>query len=128
MLPARHRRWVLLAYWTLMFALTHWPGLDDLVTVPQWIPHADKYVHFGMYAGWMVTWWWVLAGRRWPVNRQAFTWALAGGAAYAIFDELTQIIVSRDCEVGDWLADVGGMTTAMLMLMSWQQFRARQVS
>lgn len=56
-----------------------------------------------------------LASRRW------LGW-LAFLIIYAIVDELSQPLVGRSCEMGDWLADVCG---AILGMTAAQRFRRR---
>ena len=104
----RRLLWLLTAlYWTVLFALTH--------TRPIHIvrgPSNDKVQHFlayfvlGCLLG--VTLWVARPARR----RMLPLLVIAVGAAYGVFDELTQIPVGRDAEVLDWLADVSGSAAA----------------
>ena len=104
----RRLLWLLTAlYWVVLFALTH--------TRPVHIirgPSNDKLQHFlayfvlGCLLG--VTLWVARPARR----RIVPLLVVAAGAAYGVFDELTQIPVGRDAEVLDWLADVSGSAAA----------------
>jgi VanZ family protein len=114
---------MLLLYWTAIFALTHWPEIDRYG--PSWKPpYFDKVVHFCMYAGWATVWCWVLSAGGQQVRNRAVYWLLAGGAAYAIFDEVSQAVVDRDPSVGDFAADVLGIVLATAVFQWWQQRRA----
>lgn len=119
--PAGVRRVFLIGYWLGIFLLTHWPRIEDFPR-PSWLfPHFDLVVHFCLYAGWTAACVWMLAGEgRWP-RRGAGRWVAAGGAAYGIFDELTQHLVGRGAEVGDFLADMTGVVMALLLLGWWSR-------
>lgn len=114
-----HRRWVLLAYWAIIFLLTHWPEIERLA--PGWRPpHFDKFVHACMYAGWVMVWWWVLSAGGRPVSRAAANWLALGGLVYAIFDEATQALVDRVPSLSDLAADLIGILCA-ITLLQWRQ-------
>ena len=74
----------------------------------------DKVLHF---AGFLVL---GLVTIRWLFNRAAqptYRRALAGFtflAAYAIIVEITQPLIGRSCELGDWLADLGGAACGVI--------------
>ena len=53
---------------------------------------------------------------------------MAVGAAYGVFDELTQIPVGRDAEVLDWLADVSGSAAAAAVVAAINYVHARRSS
>jgi VanZ family protein len=115
--PRWVRLWTLLGFWAAMFALTHWPELDDLLPDADWLPMSDKIIHFTMFAGWMTAWWWLLSASRPRVGGVLLAKVLAGGACYAAFDELTQALVARDPDLSDWLADLAGMSAALVVLL-----------
>ncbi len=112
-----------MVYWAAMFGLTHLPEIDRFLPSAGWrVPHLDKVVHLGLYAGWACLWWWVLAGtERRRVGASAMGWILAGGVVWAAFDELTQAIVGRQPSVWDFLCDVLGLGLALLALAAWQR-------
>jgi hypothetical protein len=119
------RRAALIAYWTTIFLMTHWPKVNDFPGV-QWLPAgADKLAHFSFLAGWAVLWCWVLHGRGIALTGRVIGWLFAGGATYAVLDELTQAIVSRDPEVGDFIADMTGAAFALIVASWYLRRRAR---
>lgn len=111
----RRIAWCLVAlYWVALFTLTHLP--------PSEAPHppsflGDKGSHAIAYCGLTFllgfTLWTFGLGRRsrlWP-------WiTLSAVLAYGAVDEWTQIIVGRDCELLDWVADGTGAVVAVLLL------------
>lgn len=111
-------RLLLIGWWTAMFVGTHLP-LESIGGHP---PLPDKLVHFLMFAGLGMLlplcsgWRPPLLGRRWLL-------LLLGIAAYATFDELTQIPVGRDAEwldgVADLLGGLAGLLTAALIAPKW---------
>ncbi len=108
-----------------MFIATHWPEIERFRPERGWpFSEFDKLVHMGLYAGWLAAWWWVLMGARGRVTRAALAWLVAGGAAYAVFDELTQGLVDRTPSLADAAADAAGTCIAVAVL--WiRQGRAR---
>lgn len=107
---------LLAVYWLSMFFGTHIPQ------VPQSLAqHGDKLLHFGAYCGLAIL---LLT---WRISRQSVTlrklvlfWFMI--AAYGIFDEVTQPLVNRDAEVGDWLADITGAAVGLMItwpIASW---------
>lgn len=100
---------LLLGYWLVAFTLTHLPmkgGGGPLFG----IPHADKLVHLAIYAGLsgLLSVWFGVRHRIGGAVAVAAVVLLAL-AAYAAFDELSQIPVGRDADFVDWLADVTGI-------------------
>jgi VanZ family protein len=107
---ARLAQVLLFGYWAALFIATHVP-----VSVPQVAGrHSDKVVHVAAYA--------VLS------CLIAITWQLSAGgclggrhyrrigivlALYAAFDEATQLLVGRDGNWPDWLADVMGIALGL---------------
>jgi VanZ family protein len=78
-------------------------------------------MHFSTYAGWVIMWWWLLSARGRRVSQTASNWIILGGAVYAGFDELTQALVERHPEVGDFLLDVFGVLIASSICQLWQR-------
>ena len=76
----------------------------------------DKLCHFLGYAGlaflasiaWSL---WRPVGR--PLRRGHLAIVLLGLTAYGSFDEITQPLVHRTCELADWLADVAGAAVGL---------------
>ena len=113
------RRLVLLLtalYWVVLFTATHLPPSR----LPR-TPGGDKLHHFLGYfvlsfllgATLLI----VLRSRR----RRIPLLVLFATAGYGNFDELTQIPVGRQAELGDWAADVCGAATAALVLLVLQR-------
>jgi len=126
--PQSHalRRYALIFYWVAMFVGTHWPKIEKYAPDELWlIPHADKLIHATLYAGWVSVWWWLLSAGGTHLSAAATNWLIAGGVAYAILDESTQLIVGRTPDVKDWTADVVGILAAVTILQTWQRRRAR---
>lgn len=105
-----------------MYFLTHWPDIERFRIRPDWpLPDSDLLVHFLLYVGWATLWWWILAagGRR--VSRAAMVWLVAGAAVYAMFDEMTQAIVSRHPDPVDFIADMLGVFFVLGLIIYWQR-------
>ncbi|GJQ26808.1 MAG: hypothetical protein HBSAPP02_18400 [Phycisphaerae bacterium] len=99
------------------FVMSHTPPPPP----PSRPPINDKVMHFtGFVLLGMVTIWRGLdAGRRYPL-RGALGWLLLL-ALYAAFDELTQPIMGRSCELFDWVADVGGAIAGITIILVLHQ-------
>ena len=102
---------VTLAYWAAMFVLTHLPRerLPQRPSVGDKVAHYTSYLVLGCALG--VTLW-----VNNPARRNTLWLVLAAGLAYGAADELLQPLVGRDCELLDWLADAGGVCTAVALL------------
>lgn len=115
-------RWVWIAYWAIMFLLTHAPRAPR--TSPG-IPHFDKLVHAAMFCVLAV-----LAGAALNLRQRADSfrvgarWAIVF-ALYGALDEWSQRFVHRDPDVLDWLADVAGIALGALLYWSLPVSRAR---
>ena len=108
----RNRRrlvWTTALIWTAAFVATHVPTKE----LPALIG-TDKVLHAIGYA--------VLAGallmtltayRVAPLRRIPFV--IAVSVIYAGLDELTQPLVNRSAELGDWLADLTGAAAAVIL-------------
>ncbi len=113
--PAWLRRllWIcLLAYWLLIFILTHTPAVD----LPA-VKVNDKLAHFlayGMLGGLLYLAGWSANPRRSLQSLALWVWTI--GLAYGAIDEWLQALVGRDCELGDWLADAVAITIAVVVL------------
>lgn len=96
---------LLLLYWLACFAATHLP----LHQGGPMLPHLDKVVHFGMYGilGFLMA-------LHWPMRK-----VLTIVTVYAVFDELTQPFVGRDCDIIDFLCDILGAGAGMYLSTRW---------
>src|SRR5205823_1590991 len=99
--------WSLAAtYWCLIFTLTHIP--------PRHLPHVhlkDKYQHVLAYGG-LGGALFIALGSSHPKIVQLGIVVLAICMAYGAFDEKTQPLFGRDCDMGDWIADTCGAAIA----------------
>lgn len=120
--PHLARVWTLFAYWTLMYLMTHLPGIDKWKPPGGWwVDDPDDFVHYLAYTGWLLVWAWVLAGAGRQINAIAAFWLVLGGALYGGFDELTQGIVGRTPDWHDWFLDISGLLTALLIVIIYQR-------
>lgn len=114
--PPRRRlalraRTLAIVYFAILFIATHIP----IPSSPGASTTFDKWFHFGGYAvltilvlaGWELT-----IGALQPKHYFA-VWLV--GTLYGAIDEITQIPVSRTCDVNDWAADVLGIVMGMLV-------------
>lgn len=100
---------MLIAYWALIFYGTHTPHAH----LPMPSMH-DKLMHFTAFFGLSFLLAWAIPGE---LSRSIGIAAL-GGVGYAIFDELTQLLVkNRSCELLDFLADCMGIICGLLMYL-----------
>lgn len=111
MKSAAYRRLViaaLLCYWLAMFIGTHIPE-------PPRIEQSlnDKYLHFGASLGlaFLIC---LTASRNGAWSRRKGFLIGALVSAYGIFDETTQLLVDRDCDPLDWMADTAGAIAGVL--------------
>jgi VanZ family protein len=121
------RRWVFLGYWLFMFAGTHVPDVGKISPEAlQHIPHLDKAAHFSLFAGWITLACWVVASGAAKLSSRVVMGLFAAGALYGAFDELTQSLVGRDTSLGDYLADLAGMLSALAIRWKWAQHGLRR--
>lgn len=116
-------KWVLVAYWVLMYFGTHYPDIENVKReMPFWFSGMSFLIHAVMYSGWAALCVWVVSvsRRRYPVFREfALIWVV--GTAYAIFDECTQLLVGRTGKPIDVGVDLAAMTT--VLLLAWLLLR-----
>jgi VanZ family protein len=98
----------LVCFWAAMFAGTHVPHLP-LDGLPA---NFDKVLHGSANCGlaFLIAVW-LSAARRVGFRELAGIFGVV--FAYAIFDELSQIPVGRDCELFDGVADCAGGATGL---------------
>jgi VanZ family protein len=107
---ASRARSLAIVYFAMLFIATHIPAPShDLSSL------SDKWFHFGGYAVLTVC---VLAGWELTIGvlqaKHYFAVWLVG-TLYGAIDEITQIPVSRTCDVNDWAADALGIVSGMLV-------------
>ncbi len=131
--PKRHPRWprsgwVWIGYWVSLFVVMHVPVEGG---GPTLVPHGDKIIHFGLY--YLLA---RLGGRHQLAARRrqraagfslrghprglkpaahCLLWAVVY-AAYAALDEWLQPFVGRTMSLGDWIADLIGISLATLTI------------
>src|SRR5689334_394579 len=100
--------------WTMAILVACWtPGrwlpVPEPGTSGQEVPHKDKLVHFGMFAGFGLLWWRPGAGRRQALG------ILAGGLVLAVLSEAGQAVpaIHRDPDRLDVLADAVGLVAGL---------------
>jgi VanZ family protein len=99
---------ILVCFWTAMFAGTHWLNLP----IGAFPTDFDKLLHWSANCGLAFLIAVCLSTWR-PVGLKALGGIFAVVFAYAIFDEVSQIPVGRDCEFFDAVADCAGGLTGL---------------
>ncbi len=117
--------WILLlaVYWIALFTMTHLPGdpVSYRVTMKDKAGHGLAFALLATLLAWVV----LLVKRRFGPKEAVATGV--GLALYAAFDELTQPIVGRSCDIYDWLSDVGGIAAGiafvacLALIWRWQR-------
>jgi len=103
----------LVLYWPALFILVHIP-------IPQLVRRAnvsDKGIHFIAYLILVFLLWYALNPNR-KVNwrRASAWWVLLVIAGYGIVDELLQdCMAARTCDIRDYVANLVGMLTGMIL-------------
>jgi len=118
--PAHRRalwivRFTTAVLWTLVILTMCWlPG--ELVREVEGessvfrIPHLDKLIHWGIFAGFAVLW------LRVGESRRRYAWVVLAGVGVAALTEVVQALVPaihRDGEIGDFLIDGLGVITGI---------------
>ena len=107
--------WAWVGYWLLLFAVTHLPKPPGAFLAER---IGDKLVHAGAYYVLAILGGWAAWRKGQPINRRwALRWLIVY-AVYAAFDEVLQQFVDRACQFTDWLADLVGVTLALLFLLA----------
>lgn len=109
---------VALAYLVALVVGTHLP--PAAVRMPPSL--SDKLLHFGAYAGLALLFavaWETSTGR---LNGRHLRILWVAIAALAVVDEVTQLLVDRDAEFGDWLADAAGAAVGLLVFRVCQRW------
>lgn len=118
----------LAGYWILLFTATHVPIDPNVIG-----PGNDKTLHVVGYSGLALLFGVMLATRMSPRHRFGEEGAIAPNdspfwprfpflgafvllAIYAAFDELTQPLVGRTCDIYDWLADCAGIMIGLFVV------------
>ena len=112
------RRAILALYCLGMVLATHLPDIDAYAPdrVRQ-LRYFDKVVHLSLYLGWALLWAWVLSARGTGIGRRALVLLFAGGALWGMLDEMTQVFVRRQPDIGDWACDLLGLALALAIIV-----------
>ena len=107
--------WAWVGYWLLLFTVMHLPKPPGAFLAQR---IGDKLVHAGAYYVLAMLGGWAAWRKGQPINRRwALRWLIVY-AVYAAFDEVLQQFVDRACQLTDWLADLVGVTLALLFLLA----------
>ena len=102
----------LLIYWPAIFILAHIP-IPDLVYRAQ---VSDKSLHFLAYLFLVSLLWFAVNPEKKADWRRAIVWwILIAVVWYAVIDELLQACVGRSCDVTDFLANLAGILTGLIL-------------
>ncbi len=104
----------LLFYWPALFVLAHIP----IPSVVRKVGVSDKCLHFMAYLVLVFLLWCAISPDR-KVNwrKVAAWWVLLVMVCYGVIDELLQgVVVGRSCDAMDFLADLGGVITGLILL------------
>ncbi len=117
----RHARAITTAwigYWAILVCLTHSPKLPR---VPIHLTKRGTIAHYTAYfllaAGCYLS-------RRARVGYTGLRWAVTWMSIFAVvaaLDEILQPLTHRDADITDWLADVAGVITLMLIVRPWSR-------
>jgi VanZ family protein len=117
---------VLIVYWLIMFAGTHWPHVN-LESYPS---NFDKVLHFTGYAGFgfLIALW--MSTKR-TFGPRDFAVAFCIIFVYAIVDEVTQIPVGRTCDffdaVADWIGGLSGLSLFLLLRLALRRLTRSKI-
>lgn len=103
----------LLMYWPIIFILAHIP-------IPQLVRKAgvsDKIIHFVAYLVLVFLLWFAISpDRKVTWRRTTAWWVFFWAVCYGIIDELLQgVVVGRSCDAMDFLADLAGVLTGLIL-------------
>ena len=106
-----------------MFLGTHIPPPFG----PQEISHMDKVLHFSAYlllTTCLLASWELASGTLQPTH-YFMVWLVV--ILYGLFDEITQIPFGRQCDGLDWLADVAGTVTGLILFRAARPWMYRLI-
>lgn len=121
---ARFTRWIAVVtvlYWLALFIGTHIPLRLPPGSLPK---DGDKVVHFIAYLGlsYLLGLW--FAAKR-AMSARHYVLVFLVVAVYGALDELLQGPVNRSPDLADWIADVLGGMTGLVLLYGTQNFCRR---
>ena len=105
----------LILYWPGIFVLTHIP--ISAMPLPLGVNLSDKVLHYIAYLSLaFLLWFAIYPNTKVNWKKAPIWWMLFVVVWYGVFDEWLQGYVGRDPDVLDFLADLGGAITALIML------------
>ncbi len=107
--------WIALAsYVVILLTMTHLPRPPGVFEGRN-----DKTLHFLAYfvLGCCA---YFAAAVTLPDRKWIGVWLLISGSLFALFDETTQPFFKRSADVFDWIADIIGLSAAMIVAMAIQ--------
>jgi|GEM_PF-409051 len=113
---------VILLYWASIATATHVPMHQSRMPKWRFLP-IDKVFHFCAYLGLafllstMIAAIWSKHERGWN-GLKRYSLVLIPAAIYGVLDELTQPAVGRTADPWDWIADMLGATTGLLLFLA----------
>ena len=112
-------------FWLALFTATHIPPTTHIPMAAQW---GDKVLHFSAYLllALLLAMVWELAGGVLTTRHLVFAWLAI--LAYGAFDELSQMLVDRDCEFFDWIADATGAAVGLTIFVVLRRLFTRFAS
>ncbi len=112
---ATARLWLALfaGYLLALFTGTHLP--PGVVSLPG--DQSDKVLHFSAYAGlaWLLAMAWESSTGQLNGRHLWFAWLAI--VSFAAIDEVTQLLVHRDADPLDWLADAAGAAVGLCVFL-----------
>lgn len=116
------RRWylgLLPAYWVFLFCATHFPKLR----LPGAPPDSDKVLHLGAFGLLAFVFWRFFEAQGQRPSKKFVLGAAVTLLGYAAIDEYLQQFVGRSTDLGDWIADAGGIVIvlAVLSFLAWRR-------
>ncbi len=101
-------------YWLVLFFLAHIP-IPDVVYRAR---VSDKSLHFAAYLILVFLLWFAISpDEKVSWRRARVWWTLLATALYGVVDELLQGYVGRTCDVTDFLANMIGVLTGLILFM-----------
>ncbi len=108
---------MLIIYWPVLFIITHIP-------IPQIVYQArvsDKALHFISYLILVFLLWFVIKPyQKVSWRKPAVWWVLLVVVWYGVLDEWLQTRIGRMCDFADFVADLSGAVTALVILSTMQ--------
>ncbi len=113
----------LTAFWCGLFIFTHFPGKPPVVLPYPWNQMGLIFYMFA-YITLTFLWWRCLCPKpKFMVNRAILTYTLLFLPAYAVFDQMINLIMRRDFIVSELLVALGAIIIAIICSIAFAQQR-----